>query len=72
MISTPHPYFSGDKIGKKKWARHVARLEERRGVYRVLVGIREGKRLHGRRKRRRDENIKMDVKEMGWGRHGLG
>jgi len=42
------------------WAGHVARMGERRGVYRVLVGKPEGKRLLGRPRRRWEDNIKMD------------
>jgi hypothetical protein len=49
---------------------HVARMVERRGVYRVLVGKYEGKRPLGRPKRRWEDNIKMDPQEMVWG-HGL-
>jgi len=40
-------------------------LEERRGVYRVLVGIHEGKSPLGKPKRRWDGNIKMDFKGIG-------
>jgi hypothetical protein len=46
---------------------HVARLGERRGVYRVLVGKPEGKRPHGRPRRRREDNIKLDFHEVGCG-----
>jgi hypothetical protein len=42
-------------------------MEERRGVYRVLVGKPEGKRPLGRCRRRWDENIKMDLQEVGCG-----
>jgi len=42
-------------------------MGERRGVYRVLVGIREGKRPLGRSTRRWEDNIKMDFQEMGCG-----
>jgi len=45
-----------------RWAAHVARMGERRGVYRGLVGKSEGKRPLGRP--RRDDNIKMDLKEL--------
>jgi hypothetical protein len=41
-------------------------MEERRGAYRVLVGRPEGKRPPGRPRRRRD-NPKMDLQEVGWG-----
>jgi len=40
-----------------RWAGHVVRMGERRGVYRVLVGKPEGKRLLGRPRRRWEENI---------------
>ena len=47
-----------------RWAGHVARMGERRGVYRVLVGKPGGKRPLGRPRRRWEDNIKMDLKEM--------
>ena len=43
------------------------RMGERRGVYRVLVGKPEGKRPLGRPRRRWEDNIKMDLQEVGWG-----
>ena len=46
---------------------HVARMGERRGVYRVLVGKAEGKRPLGRARRRREDNIKMNLQEVGFG-----
>ena len=49
-----------------RWARHVARMGERRGVYRVQVGKPEGKRPHGRPRRTWEDNIKMDLQEMGF------
>ena len=42
----------------------MARMGERRGVYRVLVGKHEGKRPLGRPRRRREDNIKMDLQEV--------
>jgi hypothetical protein len=48
-----------------KWAGHVARMEERRSVYRFLVGRPEGKRPLRRPRRRWEDNIKMDLKEIG-------
>jgi hypothetical protein len=47
------------------WAEHVARMEEGRGVYRVLVGRAEVKRPMGRPRSRWEDNIKMDVREIG-------
>jgi hypothetical protein len=44
---------------------HVARMGERRGVYRVLVGSSDGKRPLRRRRRRWEDNIKMDLRERG-------
>ena len=46
---------------------HVARMGERRGVYRVLVGKPEGKRPLGRPGHRWEDNIKMDLQEVGCG-----
>jgi hypothetical protein len=46
---------------------HVARMGTRRGVYRVLVGKPEGKRPLGRPRRRWEDNIKMDLQEVGCG-----
>ena len=48
-------------------AGHVARMGERRGVYRVLVGKPEGMRPLGRPRRRWEDNIKMDLQEVGCG-----
>jgi len=47
-----------------RWAGHVARTGERRGVYRVLVRKPEGKRPLGRPRRRWEDNIKMDIQEV--------
>jgi len=46
---------------------HVARMGERRGVYRVLFGKPERKRPLGRPMRRWENNIKMDLQEVGCG-----
>jgi hypothetical protein len=48
-----------------RWAGHVARMGERKGVYRVLVGRPEGERPLGRPRRRGEDNIKMDLREIG-------
>jgi hypothetical protein len=50
-----------------KWAEHVARMGEGRNVYRVLVGKPEGKRPLGRPRRRWEDGIKMDLREIGCG-----
>jgi hypothetical protein len=55
------------KSRRMRWARHVARIGEERGAYRSLVGKREGKRPLGTPRHRRENNIKMDFLEVGWG-----
>jgi len=52
------------KSKRMRWAGHVARMGERRGVYRVLVGKPEGKRPLGRPEHRWEDNIKMDLQEV--------
>ena len=52
---------------RMRWAGHVARMGEERGVYRVLVGKCEGKRPLGRPMRRWVDNIRMDLQEVGCG-----
>jgi hypothetical protein len=49
---------------RKRWAGHVARMVEGRGVHRVLVGKPEGKRSLGRPRRRWEDNIMMDLHEV--------
>jgi len=49
------------KSRRMRWAGNVARMCERRGIYRVLVGNPEGKRQLGRPSRRWEDNIKMDL-----------
>jgi len=78
-------YFSPNivraiKSKRMRWAGHVARMGEERGVYRILVGKPEGKRLLGRPRRRWVDNIRMDLQEwdvgiwtgLGWPRIGTG
>jgi hypothetical protein len=55
------------KSRRMRWTGHVARMGERRGVYRVLVGKAEGKRPLGRNRRRWEDNIKIDLQEVGGG-----
>ncbi|KAJ4441567.1 hypothetical protein ANN_11423 [Periplaneta americana] len=54
------------KSRRLKWAGHVARMGESRNAYRVLVGRPEGKRPLGRPGRRWEDNIKMDLREVGY------
>jgi hypothetical protein len=53
------------KSRRMRWAGHVARMRKGRGVYRVLMGTPEEKRPLGRRRRRWEDNIKMDLQEVG-------
>jgi hypothetical protein len=53
------------KARRLRWVGHVAPMGVGRGVYRVLVGKPEGKRPLGRPRRRWEDNIKMDLKEIG-------
>ena len=57
------------KSRRVRWAGHVARMGEDSGVHRVLVGKPEGKRPLGRPRRRWEDNIKVDLLEVG-GDHG--
>jgi hypothetical protein len=53
------------KSRRLMWVGHVARMGEGRGVYRVLVGRPEGKRPLRRPRRRWEDNIKLDLREIG-------
>ena len=53
-----------------RWAGYVARMGKRRGAYKFLVGKPEGSTPLERRRRRWEDNIKIDFREVGWG-HGL-
>jgi len=48
-----------------RWAENVASMGERRGVYRIFVGKPEGERPLGRPRRRCEDNIKLDLQEVG-------
>jgi hypothetical protein len=55
------------KSRRMRWTGHVARMREKRNSYRILVGKPEGKRPLGRPKRRWEDNIKINLREIGWG-----
>jgi hypothetical protein len=64
-------YCAGDKIEKNEIGGECSLYGERRGEYRDLVGKPEGKRPRGRLRRRWEDNIKMDLQEVGaWTRLG--
>jgi hypothetical protein len=52
---------------RMRWAGHVARMGEVRGAYNILVGRPEGRRPLGRTRRRWEDDIKMDLREIGFG-----
>jgi hypothetical protein len=54
------------KSRRMRWAGHVARRGELRNAYRILVGKPEGKRRLGKPRRRWVDNIKIDLREIGW------
>jgi hypothetical protein len=53
------------KSRRMSWEGCVAYMRERRGPYRVLVGMSEGKRPLGRQRHRWEDNIKMGLQEVG-------
>jgi hypothetical protein len=65
MICTPTQYCSGDKIEKKETGRACSTYGERRSMYRVLMGKLEGKIPLGRPRHRWEDNIKVDLQEVG-------
>jgi hypothetical protein len=69
MICIPPLFCAGDEI-EMRWAGHVAHMGESRGVYRALVGKPQRKRPLGRPRHRWENNIKMDLQEVGCG--GMG
>jgi hypothetical protein len=66
LYSSPH-IVKVIKSRRTRWAGHVARMGEGRGVYRVSVGRSKGKRPLGRPRHRWEDNIKMDLREVGIG-----
>jgi hypothetical protein len=66
LYSSPN-LFRVIKLKRMRQVGHVARMGERKGVYRVLVGKPEGKRSPGRPRRRWEKNIKLNLHEVGFG-----
>jgi hypothetical protein len=66
MYSSPN-IIPKIKSRRMRWAGHVAHVREGRGVCKILVGRPEGRRLLRRPRHRWEDNIKMDLQEMGWG-----
>jgi hypothetical protein len=69
LYSSPN-FIRVIKSRRMRWTGHVARKDEGRGAYRIFMGRPEGRRRLGRPKSRWEDNIKMDIQEVGWG-HGL-
>ena len=67
MFCTAHPIFLGDKIEKNEFGGACSTYGERGVIYRVLVGKPEGKRPLRRPRRRWEDNIKMELQELGHG-----
>jgi hypothetical protein len=65
MVCTLSPVLLVIKARRMRWAGHVARMGVVRGAY-ILVGWPEGRRPLGRPRRRWDDNIKMDLREIGF------
>jgi hypothetical protein len=55
------------KSRRLRWAGHVARMGDKRDAYRILVWKPEGKRAVGRPRRGWEDNIRIDLREIGWG-----
>jgi hypothetical protein len=72
MIYGHHNLYSSPNIirmiksRRMRWAGHVAQMGATRSAYRILVGRQEGKRPLGRPRRRWVDNIKVDLREVGW------
>ena len=64
-------YYLSHQMEHMRWEGNVARMGNRRGAYRALVGKPEGKRPLGRPRHTWEDNIKMDLQEVGCGGYGL-
>jgi hypothetical protein len=64
FIICTHPQISLGKSRRMRWAGHVARMGEERKVYKVLVGKPEGRRPLVRPRRRWEDKVRMDLREI--------
>jgi hypothetical protein len=68
IFCTPPQILLGESsLGDLRWEGHMARMGQDRNVYKVLMGNPEGKRPLGRSRRRWEDGIRMDIREIGWG-----
>jgi hypothetical protein len=66
-LYSSHGIIRAIKARRMRWAGHVAHMWEMRGAYNILVGRPEGRRPLGRPRRRWEDNIKTDLREIGFG-----
>jgi hypothetical protein len=67
LYSSPkYNYEYNDQVKENEMGRACSTNGEKRNAYRILVGKREGKRPLGRPRRRWVDNIKMNLREIGW------
>jgi hypothetical protein len=59
------------KTRRMRWAGNIIRMGKKRNAYRILMGKPEGKKTLERPRYRWVDNIKMDLREIGWGWYGL-
>jgi len=59
------------RLRRMRWSEHVDNMGEVRNVYKILIGKIEGKRPLGRLRHRWEHGIKLDCREIGWGKCGL-
>jgi hypothetical protein len=67
MQCSPSIIIKMIKSRMMRWTGHIARIGANRNAYRILVGKPEGKRPLGKPKRRWKYNIRLDLREIGWG-----
>jgi hypothetical protein len=67
FIICTHPQISLSRSRRMRWAGHVARIGEERNLYKVLLGKSEGKRPLGKPRRRWEDGIRMDLREISLG-----
>jgi hypothetical protein len=65
-LNSPPNIIRMIKSRRMRWAGHIARMTEKRNIYRILVGKPEGKRQLGRPRRRWVDHIKIDLRDIGW------